>query len=524
MIKRFTILIFTALLYNCSQTQNLNNRDDTDIYDINFVKSNLEFLASDELEGREATTEGERIASLFISKELQKCGIKPFGENGTYFQNFNLLKRGIGTSSNLTLYDSSDAVLIRGEFLKEFFRGSRGLPNDSLFNTPLEMVFSGYGITAAEYNYDDYSDINVSGKICVVLSGEPSREDDEDYFMGEKRSRYSRSFSKSITASSKGASALLILPDEYLLSNWDFYHNWSTSPSFSYVEDTSEISSSGSNIPVFIVSPDFGKIILQNELYNFQKIQEFDNTETEMPKYYLNKKAALEINLFSEFAETRNVIGILEGRNPALIDEYVSIGAHYDHLGTSSGVVYNGADDNGSGTVTLLQVAKSLAQVHDNDRSILFIFHTAEEKGLLGAKHFTNTVDYMSDIVVNINLDMVGRESPDSIHCIGSDKMSKELHNLIIGANDKSAKFFLDYKYNDPNDPNRFYWRSDHVHYVRKGVPSVFFFDDMKEDYHKSTDDVFKINFNKIIKLSNLIKEISLEISNLDHRLIIDNE
>ncbi|MCH8171200.1 MAG: M20/M25/M40 family metallo-hydrolase [Bacteroidetes bacterium] len=218
------------------------------------------------------------------------------------------------------------------------------------------------------------------------------------------------------------------------------------------------------------------------------------------------------------------MVGIIEGNDPILKNEYVAIGAHYDHLGVIDDKVYNGADDDGSGTVTVMEVAKTLARTKANKRSVLIVFHAGEEKGLLGSRYLTDNLQLIKDkkIVAQINLDMVGRMATDSIYSIGSEKLSSELKKIVEDVNSKTVKFHLDYKYDDPNDPNRFYYRSDHYSYAKHGIPIVFFFDDMRKDYHKDTDEVDKINFKKLKKLSWLVYGITLRIANLDHRLIVD--
>ncbi|GBD89068.1 aminopeptidase YwaD precursor [bacterium BMS3Abin03] len=198
--------------------------------------------------------------------------------------------------------------------------------------------------------------------------------------------------------------------------------------------------------------------------------------------------------------------------------------AHYDHLGKKGDEVYNGADDDGSGTVAILEAARRLSAMHKNKRSILIIFHAAEEKGLLGSKYLTENADFMNDIVADINIDMVGRKSDDSIYCIGSKKLSTEMYNLVREANKETVNFYLDYKFDDPDDPNRYYYRSDHYNYAKHNIPIVFFYDHMIEDYHKPTDDVEKINFEKIDKISTLITELALRIADLDHKLIVDKK
>jgi len=197
--------------------------------------------------------------------------------------------------------------------------------------------------------------------------------------------------------------------------------------------------------------------------------------------------------------------------------------AHYDHEGIVGGEIFNGADDNGSGTVAILEAGRRLALLKNNKRSVLIVFHAGEEKGLLGSEYLTKNSAFMGEVVTSINVDMVGREDTESIYSIGSGKLSTELYELVEKVNSETVRFQLDYTFDEPNDPNRYYYRSDHYNYAKQNIPIVFFYDHMTEDYHKPTDDVDKINFEKLEKISTLITELALRVANLDHRLKVDN-
>jgi Zn-dependent M28 family amino/carboxypeptidase len=180
------------------------------------------------------------------------------------------------------------------------------------------------------------------------------------------------------------------------------------------------------------------------------------------------------------------------------------MGAHYDHEGVKNGVVYYGADDNGSGTVAILEAARQLTLSKNNRRPVLIIFHAAEEKGLKGSKYLTANSDFVDSIIVHLNFDMVGRKSEDSIYCIGASKISTQLGKLIEDVNAKTTNLVLDYKFDDPNDPLRLYYRSDHYNYAKLGIPVAFFYDHMMVDYTKPTDTVNKINFEKLLRITDL--------------------
>jgi len=225
-----------------------------------------------------------------------------------------------------------------------------------------------------------------------------------------------------------------------------------------------------------------------------------------------------------DIRSTNNIVGVIPGIDPELKNEYIAIGAHYDHLGISDGTVFNGADDDGSGTVGVMEVAKAFAQQRNNKRSILVVLHAAEEEGLFGSQYLTDNIKIIDDIVAHVNLDMIGRESIDTLYSVGSDKLSSELKTLVEEVNQETVNFVLNYKLDDPNDPERVFYRSDHYNYAKHGIPIVFFSDNMQIDYHKPTDDYDKIDFDKIKKTSELVYSLVARLANLDHRLVVDKE
>ena len=383
------------------------------------------------------------------------------------------------------------------------------------------MVFSGYGITAKEFDYDEYDGLDVKGKTVIVLMGEPYSESDE-FFNGAKDTKYSRLSNKLKTAQKNGAIGMILIPSERMLSYWGMIKKFSLRKSMSL--PTEDEKDSKPVIPQFALSTEAMAKIFTGEESEFDAIRTTVNNHEVPMGFELTKKVKFDYTVESDEVMGVNVVGILEGNDDEMKNEYVAMSAHFDHLGKGSGDVYNGADDDGSGTVAVLETARKLAASDDNDRSVVFVFHTGEEKGLLGSTYFTSHSQLMPSIVADVNLDMVGRENIDTIFCIGSDKLSTELYNIVKDANEESANFILDYTFDAPDDPNRFYYRSDHYKYAQKGIPVVFFFDNMKKDYHKVSDEVDKINFKKINKVAELAHDIVLEVSNLDHRLIVDKK
>lgn len=230
-------------------------------------------------------------------------------------------------------------------------------------------------------------------------------------------------------------------------------------------------------------------------------------------------------------SDSENIWAFIEGSEKP--DEIVVISAHYDHIGIINGEVYNGADDDGSGTVALLEIAQAFetAKKEGNGpkRSILFLHVTGEEHGLLGSSYYSqNPLFPLANTVADINIDMIGRhdqfhnDSSNYVYLIGSDYLSSDLHNICEAANTNYSKLFLDYKYNDRNDPNRFYYRSDHYNFAKNGIPSVFLFSGVHADYHKATDEVDKIEFDVLAKRTQLAFTIAWELANRENRPVVD--
>lgn len=232
--------------------------------------------------------------------------------------------------------------------------------------------------------------------------------------------------------------------------------------------------------------------------------------------------------------DSENVLAVIEGAT--LKDEVVVITAHYDHLGIhKNGDIYNGADDNGSGTVALLEIAKLFKMAKANGispkRSVLFLHITGEEIGLYGSKFYTEHPFYtLENTIANLNIDMIGRidekhiENKDYVYLVGSDKISAELHTINENINEKYIKLSLDYKYNTPNDSLRIYYRSDQYNFTKNNIPAIFFFSGLHDDYHKVTDTYDKLDFDLIKKRSQLIFLTAWELANKESRLKIDSK
>jgi hypothetical protein len=259
--------------------------------------------------------------------------------------------------------------------------------------------------------------------------------------------------------------------------------------------------------------------------------------QEDLPRFPL-KGVTLTFNLDADYQVvntryTRNVIGIVNGSDARLKDTYVAFGAHYDHVGYSQGVlpagvtdrISNGADDDGSGTATLMALARAFAQGPKTKRSLLFVWHSGEELGQWGSKYFADYPTVPIDkIVAHMNMDMVGRNAgnlaseSNTVYPVGSDRISSELHNIMVDANYSLPKpMVFNYQLNDPTDPERVYYRSDHYSYAAKGIPVIFFTTFLHPDYHRVTDSVEKINFEKMANIGQLIYETGRRVADLAH-------
>jgi len=251
-----------------------------------------------------------------------------------------------------------------------------------------------------------------------------------------------------------------------------------------------------------------------------------DDYFQEVPAEFLNKRKRQE-----PLKDSENVVAFIKGTEKP--NEIVVISAHLDHEGIKNGKIYNGADDDGSGTVAILEIAQAFQMAtkagKGPKRSILFLHVTGEEKGLLGSQYYTeNPIFPIANTVCDLNIDMIGRtderhkSDPNYVYLIGSDKLSTELHKLSEEINKKYTNINLDYKYNDENDPNRFYYRSDHYNFAKFNVPIIFYFNGTHVDYHKPTDTPDKINYELLENRAKLVFHTAWQVANRENRIVAD--
>ena len=400
--------------------------------------------------------------------------------------------------------------------------------NDNANFRSNKLVFAGYGIDDAAYS--DYTAINVKGKVVVMFLGEPKK--DGKYFIepsGKNSAWTYPGINKKLDAAkARGAvGVLLINPIADVFTKRQVDNNSMTGINF---ESLPEDTKGNRALNYALLSHAYAKSIFPVPFDSALATAKAKNTFSPQPvegkiatSYSFKKKRNI-IN-------ASNVIGIIEGTDKK--DEYVFLTGHYDHLGKHDGKIYYGADDDGSGTCGVITMAeafaKAAAEGHRPRRTIVFMTVSGEEKGLWGSEYYSDHPVFPLDKTsVDLNTDMVGRTDTERktgdtlnyVYVVGHDKLSSQLPIINEAANNKYTKLILDYKFDDPNDPNRIYFRSDHYNFARKGVPVLFFYDGMlKADYHKPTDTVDKINFELYEKRVRMIFYTAWDIANRDDML-----
>jgi Zn-dependent M28 family amino/carboxypeptidase len=480
------------------------------------LKKHLSILASDAYEGRETGQKGQKMAAEYISNHFKALGLTA-PVNGSFYQPFDLVSKKRG---DLYLKAGSTKMEVYKHFMP--IGGGFEVPK-----TKVEAVFVGLGIDA--HNYSDYQNLDVKDKYVVFVDGEPKNADGKWLVSDGEKSKFPTGEKMKI-AKNKGAKGIILVAQDgkYFERMMAMSKEFGSMSQISLVKDKGE----ANNFGAFVTNIKFGAQLLGTDSATFHnKIAEITKTGKTTAGAF-RKKIQVRADLKVEGLKSENVLGFMEGTDKK--DEVLVITSHYDHVGIIGGKIHNGADDDGSGTVSVLEIAEAFVQAKAAGkgprRSILFMTVSGEEKGLLGSEFYTdNPVFPLANTVANLNIDMVGRiddiykTDPNYIYLIGADKLSTELHNLSEAAAKKySPDLKLDYKYNDENDPNRFYYRSDHYNFAKHNIPIIFYFNGTHEDYHKYTDDVEKIHFPKMEKIARLIFHTAWDIANRDNRLTVD--
>ncbi|MFZ9956758.1 MAG: M28 family peptidase [Flavobacteriales bacterium] len=431
------------------------------------IKQTITVLASDSLEGRETGQPGQVKAANYIAKQYENFGL-PKISNG-YFQKY-VVRYVIPNSINITVNRKELS------FKDDFYHKSDFL-NDTLQSEYVTF-----------YKWGDVITPN-----AIVFTNEQEVDGDRLHFLKKN-----------------GAKAIFIIQDEER-----------------YKAGLKSIVTKSRKSNNYVVNPEIPIFYITEKA--FKKVFRCKSTKAKSKVHKM--KCELKMAVYSVFVQGENVLGFVEGSD--LKNEVVVVSAHYDHLGKDGEKIYYGADDNASGTSAIIAVAKAFAQAKKEGngprRSILFISFSGEEMGLLGSSYYSeHPVFPLENTVADLNIDMIGRidnkhdTNPNYIYLIGSDKLSSDLHNISDSTNRMYSKLDLDYTFNDPNDPNQFYYRSDHYNFAKHNIPVIFYFNGVHEDYHRTTDTVDKINFDKVEKISKLVFFTAWELANRDKRIVVD--
>ena len=482
------------------------------------LRIHLSILSSDGFEGRETGEIGQRKAASYLEAYYASLGFEPCNE-GSFFQMVPLentqIRGGQLTFGKDTLVLAEDFLVYPGLEITEL--------NDQA------LTFVGFGIQEKRWN--DYKKFKGEG-IVMFLEGEPTATNGSSLItLDGSSSEWAESLAqKRELAQNLGARAVIIVVEDD-----DFDVRMSRMKNWIFRKSTSlnrEKEGAGTDLPTLFVKRTQADIWLSST-----KVQSIANYNESLQKgkplkaLMLDSSMEIEINQLRSKYEAENVLAFLEGTD--LKEELVVVTSHYDHVGIIDGEVHNGADDDGSGTVTVMELARQFAKLKEEGlsprRSILFMNVVGEEKGLLGSEHYADhPVFPLENTVANLNIDMIGRtdashpDDPRYVYLIGSDKLSSELHEVSEHCNTTYTDLTLDYTYNAPDDPNRFYYRSDHYNFAKNNIPVIFYFTGVHEDYHKPGDDAEKIMYSKMAEIGKLVFHTVWNLANMADRIEVD--
>ena len=511
------------------------------------MKEILYVIASDEYAGRDTPSAGLDKTARLIAEHLRKLKVKPAGDKGSYFQRIAMTRTEVDRELS--------AAQVGG---RSFKIGVDFLPVGRVSGeADAPLVYAGHGWVIRSRNLNPYEGVDVRGRV-VVVSGDgvapPPGVPVSSLRAGDWESPVSY-------AQKHGARALVLVPRNFD-RRWRYGSFAISRASYSIPRLEGVISEDEEGEEPAAPAPGVVSIIpsraMLDELFAGERLNGAAvlaaaqaPAEGESPQAFAlspDKRLRLSVKLAVTEASTQNIVGVIEGKDPKLRKEYVALGAHYDHVGASgpSGCrpvdgdsICNGADDDASGTTGLLAMAEAFTKGPRPRRSILLVWHTGEEKGLWGSEYYTRypTVP-LGQLVAQLNIDMIGRSKkagdtnpanrmlsgPDEIYVIGSRMMSTQLGELSEAVNRDYLGLKFNYHYDDPGDPERLFYRSDHFNYAKKGVPIVFFFDGVHEDYHKPTDSADKIDYRKLQNVTRTVFVLASELANAAARPVVDKQ
>jgi hypothetical protein len=439
------------------------------------LKRHLYIVASAEMQGREAATEGERKAAAYIENEFKRIGLQP-GNNGDYRQYFNIYQDSL-------LHANFEVNGQKFQLDKDFNANLNNIPAMHAFS---EVLFIGPNVTN-----DSLKNANLAGRLVLTSGNVQGRSD---------------------ILRNNGASAVLTFSSNYPRIN----------PASRLANQTMQLFKKMVGPQQFTVSENMVRAIAG---------EDYDSAKTATSPVMLDADVQMDIQKRTSLLQSSNVMGLLPGTD--LKNEFLFITAHYDHEGKrGDSVIYYGADDDGSGTVSVIELAEAFAKAKAEGkgprRSIVFMTVSGEEKGLWGSGYYgENPIFPLEKTTADLNIDMIGRidpkrtvgDSTNYVYVVGDDKLSSDLRTINEAANKKYTKLELDYKFNDPKDPMRIYYRSDHYNFAKHGVPIIFYFNGTHADYHRLTDTPDKISYPLLAKRAQLVFYTAWEMANRNEML-----
>jgi hypothetical protein len=511
----------------------------------------LTYIASDELQGRELYSEGLGLAASYIARHLEEWGVRPAAGDGDYFQTVKIVSAAATSRSRV--------ILTVGGESRSFEDGEgitlpRNMGGAQTFTTD-DVQFVGYGLPASAARAGGAADANVRGKVAVWLGASPPKHGGEGVvFPARARTAVEHGAIATIGPRSAGARA----------GGAGRAGRVRESEARAAQRPRDFTSAARYDLPAppaITAGDDFFEFLFSRSPVKYRELQDASAKGAPLPGFRL-EHVQITFEIEPEYAVTatrftRNVVGVIEGSDPQLKDTYVAFGAHYDHIGYEDSpsprsktdnpggcagqsareprpgdIIYNGADDDGSGTVALMAIARAFARGPRPKRSLVFVWHSGEESGLHGSRYNADHPVVPNDrIVAQLNVDMVGRNRCDdpaeanTVYLIGSDRISTELHNISEDANASlPRRLALDYELNDPADPQALYTRSDHYSYAAKGIPVIFYTTGLHRDYHWLTDEVERIEFEKLARVTQLIYATGARLANMERAPVRDNK
>ncbi len=513
-------IFFAAVIQLCFFSISISfSQDSTALYYSNLITGStiqkyLTVLASDSLEGRETAQPGMEKAKRYVADQLQLSGLKAVAPEG-YFQPIPLVSNSKSAHS-ITI--GSTTWLPGSEYFISEITTQFSVEDN-------QVIIAGYGINDSVFGWNDFANTNLNGKIVMLLDGEPvDKKGNSLLTHSSEKSSWQNDRARKIQLAIKNKARMIIMVHGDYKNSLEKYNRRMELGRLNLDSMDKE-----PEVPVIYITTKKANHILSQAKHSMKEYEK-EIAKTGKP-VSLTLKLKISFTYIPKKTRCHNVLGFIEGDEHK--DEVVVISAHLDHLGKHDDKIYYGADDDGSGSSSLLAMANAFAvakkEGHGPARSILFIFFTGEEKGLLGSKYYTtHPVFPLKNTVADLNVDMIGRvdtitRSTDRYtYIIGSDKLSTGLHQVNETANRFCCNLDLDYRYNVDKEPLKLYYRSDHYNFAKKNIPVIFYFTGLHADYHKPTDTIDKIDFEKTAAVAKLVFNTAWELSNRPERITID--